>query len=296
MSRIKSFFRIILIFLLFSLASLVTRYPYISNYIYDNRADSLVGTVEEKVENIPDVELSDMLIEANKYNLTIASGHVKLTDPFVAEKLGAEAGDYNKLLNMTPDGVMGSVEIPVLDVHLPIYHGTSDSVLEKGVGHLLGTSLPVGGPSTHSVLTGHSGLSNAKLFTDLEELEKGDYFFLNVCGKRLAYKVDDISKVLPEEMNKLQVYPNKDYCTLVTCTPYGVNTHRLLVRGIATDYKEAEEKAKETKPKKVESKWMKEYKEALKISLSVFIVSLTILLIYRKLTGTKPEEMIDDFK
>ena len=156
---------------------------------------------------------------------------------------------------MTDDGVMGFIKIPCIDVSLPIYHGTSEAVLEIGAGHLQGTSLPIGGESTHSVITGHTGLSSAKLFTDLTELEEGDMFFLNVMGEKLAYKIDQITKVLPEEISNLKIENGKDYCTLVTCTPYGVNTHRLLVRGERTDYVEATEDQSNFEVKKTKSQW-----------------------------------------
>ena len=170
---------------------------------------------------------------------------------------------------------------------MPIYHGTSDSVLEKGVGHLQGTSLPVGGESTHTVLTGHTGLSNAKLFTDLTEVEEGDIFFLNVMGEKLAYKVDQIKVVLPSELNSLKVVPGEDYCTLVTCTPYGVNSHRLLVRGVRTDYKEAVESPETFESREVKSKWMDEYKKALLISIGCFCGGLIILFAVRRFLNSR---------
>ena len=135
---------------------------------------------------------------------------------------------------------MGSIEIPKIKVILAIYHGLGTDVLEKGVGHVEGTSLPIGGEGTHAVLAGHRGLPSAKIFTDLDQMEKGDIFLIHVLGKTLAYKVDQIKTVLPEETSELDIIPGEDHVTLVTCTPYGVNTHRLLIRGIRTDYVEEE--------------------------------------------------------
>ena len=188
---------------------------------------------------------------------------------------------------MTDDGVMGIIKIPCIDVSLPIYHGTSSDTLEKGVGHLQGTSLPIGGKSTHSVLTGHSGLSRAKLFTDLTAIKEGDLFFIHVAGRRLAYKVDDISVVLPEEMSKLTIEKGKDYCTLVTCTPYGVNTHRLLVRGIRIPYTEQKEIVAKEETSNAHSQWMEEYTKSIIIAAIAFITLLVILIVWRQISSNK---------
>ena len=142
--------------------------------------------------------------------------------------------NYKELLNI--DGIMGYVEIPAIDVKLSIFHGTSDATLQKGIGHLEGSSLPIGGSGTHAILTGHTGLSKAKFFTDLVELKEGDRFYLRILDKTLAYLVDQIKVVEPENTKDLQSISEKDYVTLLTCTPYGVNSHRLLVRGVRTEY------------------------------------------------------------
>lgn len=272
----------ILVFLLFGMAIALMMYPFISNYLFEHKTDSTVAAIQQSAQKIDDSEQKAAIEKARKYNQVLANGHVVLTDPFIEDKSNDDSGDYDNLLNLNDDGVMGTVEIPGIDVSLPIYHGTSDEVLKKGAGHLRGTSLPVGGESTHSVITGHTGLSNAKLFTDLTQVKKGDVFFLNVMGEKLAYKVDQIKVVLPTELSDLKVVPGKDYCTLLTCTPYGVNDHRLLVRGERTDYKEAVKKASTEKPKKAESKWMSEYKRALIISAIFFVVSLTVVLVVRR--------------
>lgn len=138
---------------------------------------------------------------------------------------------YQENLNITGTGIMGYIEIPKLDVSLPVYHGTSDSVLQRAIGHIDWTSLPVGGESTHCVVSGHRGLPSAKLFTDLDKLREGDTYKLMILDTTLTYEVDQIRTVLPDEVDELQIVYGKDYCTLVTCTPYGINTHRLLVRG-----------------------------------------------------------------
>lgn len=271
----------LMVFLLFGTALTLTMYPYVSNWLFDHKTDSVADAVEQAAQEMDDSEQQAALDAARGYNETLASGHVTLTDPFVEDQLEDETDEYESLLNLGNDGVMGTVEIPSIDVSLPIYHGTSDSVLEKGVGHLHGTSLPVGGESTHTVLTGHTGLSKAKLFTDLTELEEGDIFFLRVMGENLAYEVDQIKVVLPSELDDLKIVPGEDYCTLVTCTPYGVNSHRLLVRGVRTDYQEAVENPETFEDKEVESKWMEEYKKALLISVGCFIGCLAVLGIVR---------------
>lgn len=160
---------------------------------------------------------------------------------------GETDSTYESLLNLNGDGMMGYIEIPVIDVKISIYHYTTDETLEKGAGHLFGSSLPVGGESTHAILSAHRGLPSAKLFTDLNLVEKGDVFYLHILDKTLAYEVDQIQTVLPEETDSLAITEGKDYVTLVTCTPYAVNTHRILVRGHRTTVKAAKEAQKTEK-------------------------------------------------
>ena len=291
--RKRNAFRYVFTVLLLIIAIGLFAYPMIANYVFENRADSIVQTVESTTVDEDDPVVQEELQKAQNYNDVIAGGHVQLTDPFMEEQLDDEAGEYNGLLNMTDDGVMGVIEIPVINVSLPIYHGTSEDVLEKGVGHLQGTSLPIGGESTHTVLTGHSGLSSAKLFTDLTAMEEGDYFFLHVFGEELAYQVDQITTVLPAEISNLQVEPGQDYCTLVTCTPYGVNTHRLLVRGHRTDYVEAAEDPSNLTTKAVDSEWMSEYRKALVISLGACISCVAVIFFIRHMKGRS--RIVDEF-
>lgn len=289
----RSIVRGLLVLLLFGIALGLMFYPFVASYIFENRADSIVDTIEETAQDTNDSERKAAIESAVSYNHELASGHVQLRDPFDEEQLDETVGKYNSLLCMTEDGVMGFIKIPSIDVSLPIYHGTSERVLEMGAGHLQGSSLPVGGESTHTVITGHSGLSNAKLFTDLTELEEGDIFFLHVMGEILAYKVGQIKVVLPTEADDLHIETGKDYCTLLTCTPYGVNSHRLLVRGERTDYQEAVDNPETFQTKKVESKWMAEYKHALFISLGCFGICILILLLLRHLRSGK--DILDDF-
>lgn len=162
------------------------------------------------------------------YNLAITPG---TANAYSEESLLSAAENYDSQLNIAGNGIMGYVEIPKIQVNLPIYHGTDAEVLDRGVGHLLGSSLPVGGENTHTILSGHSGMASQKMFTDLEQLTQGDVFYLNVLNETLAYQVTEINAVLPYETDLLGIVPGEDLCTLVTCTPYGINTHRLLVRG-----------------------------------------------------------------
>lgn len=177
---------------------------------------------------------------------------------------------------------MGYIEIPAISVSLPIYHGTAAATLEKGIGHLEGSSLPVGGEGTHSVLTGHTGLNKAKLFTDLTELKKGDYFFLYVAGRDMAYQVEEIQVVRPEDISSLLVRPGEDLVTLVTCTPYGVNTHRLCVTGRRTDYSVHDDAVQKGNTVK-DSIWMHTYRRAVVVGLAVSIVIIILLRIIRRL-------------
>lgn len=268
--------------LLLSMALGLIVYPFAANYLFENRAASVVSAAKQAVQRAGDAVWKEALLEAENYNRVLSSGHIRIKDPFEEEEPEG-ASEYASLVCMTEEGVMGFIEIPSLGLTLPIYHGTSERVLEMGVGHLWGTSLPVGGEGTHAVLTGHSGLSSAKLFTDLAELVEGDIFFLNVLGERLAYEVNQIKTVLPAELEDLYVESGKDYCTLVTCTPYGVNTHRLLVRGERTDYQESTADPQVFQKKDVESKWMQEYKRALLAGAGCFGGLSGLLFLKRRL-------------
>ncbi len=277
MKKHGSIKRWLLVLLLFGASLLFTVYPWVANYLFENRTDSVANAIDQTAQEIDTSEQDAALQAAYEYNRKLATGHVALVDPFIEEKNVAEADEYYALLNVGNDGVMCTIEIPVIDVYLPVYHGTSDDVLNKGVGHLQGTSLPIGGESTHSVLTGHTGLSKAKLFTDLTELKKEDIFFVHIFGETLAYRVEGMQVVLPDELDDLTVQSGQDLCTLVTCTPYGVNSHRLLVRGVRTDYQEAKDEVAKEPDRKVESNWMNEYKRALCLSIFCFISILAVV-------------------
>jgi sortase A len=200
-------------------------YPTISDWWNSNHQTKAIAQYTTEVSSLTDDKYEEYLAAAQSYNESLAQSptHFSLSQE--------EEEEYNSLLNLTSSGIMGYIEIPSIDVTLPIYHGTGETALQSGVGHLAGSSLPVGGESTHCVLSGHRGLPSAKLFSDLNELSEGDLFILNVLNETLTYEVDQILIVLPNQTEALDIVPGEHYCTLVTCTPYGINTHRLLVRG-----------------------------------------------------------------
>ena len=267
---------------LFTSAIILIGYPYIANYIFEHRTDSIVETTEKLERNMEDRKREEYADEINKYNQELYSGRIQLQDPFKEMFEEKETRKYNELLNINKNGIMGTIVIPAINIKLPIYHGTSEKILEKGIGHLEGSSLPLGGENTHTVLTGHTGLSNAKLFTDLSEMKEGEFFFLNILGEQLVYQINQIRIVLPTDLEELYIKKGKDYCTLVTCTPYGVNTHRLLVRGERVENEGIFENKRNFEKKRIESRWMKEYKYALKSSLGMLGASFILLYFFRK--------------
>ncbi len=200
-------------------------YPTVSDYWNSFHQTRAIASYVEDVSDMDDDQYEKMLEEARDYNAKLA----EKTDRFVLSE--DEQEEYNRLLNVTGSGIMGYVEIPSIDCSLPIYHGTDEGVLQIAIGHIAGSSLPVGGKGTHCVISGHRGLPSAKLFTNLDELKEGDTFMLHVLDETLTYEVDRILIVEPNDVSNLEIDPDQDYCTLVTCTPYGINTHRLLVRG-----------------------------------------------------------------
>lgn len=213
-------------------------YPAVSEWNNNRLQEQIMAQYDSEVGKAAETEIDEAREKAKDYNEHLQSGSVVLSDPFDDTKFLPSQETYNQLLNMDGSGVMGYLEIPQLSVELAIYHSTEDSVMRQGAGHLPGTSLPVGGAGSHAVLSSHRGLPSAKLFTDLDKLQTGDEFYIHTLGETLAYKVDQIKTVEPEDVSDLKVMEGEDYVTLVTCTPYSVNTHRLLVRGVRTEYQE----------------------------------------------------------
>lgn len=200
-------------------------YPTLSNLWYSKQqSESITAYVENESDGSYERSLA-LLEEADAHNEEVGKNGI---DWVLSEE---EMEEYNAYLKMDESDIMSYIEIPAIDCMLPIYHGVSEAVLQVGVGHMEGSSLPVGGASSHCVLSGHCGLPSARLFTDLDQLKEGDQFTLHTLGRTLIYEVDQISVVEPTDFSKLQIEEGKDYCTLITCTPYGINSHRLLVRG-----------------------------------------------------------------
>ena len=259
--------------LAFLIALGITLYPMISTWYNERHQAEVHIHYQEKVEQVDNTKLIEAKEQAVAYNQTILPG-AQDEDSFSKEAFLSASENYGSLLNLAGDGIMGYVEVPTIDVTLPIFHGTNNSTLERGVGHLLGSSLPVGGESTHSVLTAHSGMASQKMFSDLDRLKIGDIFFLDVLGEKLAYQVDQIKTVLPYDTTFLQTEIGNDFCTLVTCTPFGVNTHRLLVRGTRIEYEEAEviveEKLETEEP--VKSTWEQQYLQGILIGIGAVVI------------------------
>ncbi len=214
----------IILILIFLVGLSVMLYPTVSDYINQKNQSRAVASYSEEVENLSDVDYQAYFDAADDYNRRLA----ETPDAFYRPE---EVSGYTDTLDVSGTGIMGYITIPKIGVELPVYHGTSDGVLQVAAGHLEGSSLPVGGAGTHAVISAHRGLPSAKLFTNLDELEAGDTFTITVLDRVLTYEVDQISIVLPTETDLLQPVEGKDYVTLMTCTPYGINTHRLLVRG-----------------------------------------------------------------
>ena len=254
-------------------------YPLVSSY-YTERHQSEVHTAYQAVlEQAGNEEIDAARAAAEAYNRLLTSGST-------ATEL--EALNYDNLLNLAGNGIMGYIEIPAIDVLLPIYHGVGEDSLEHGAGHLPGTSLPIGGKGTHAVISAHTGMTTSRMFTDLEQLVAGDMFYIHVLDETLTYEVDQILVVKPYQIEALEIDAKQDYVTLVTCTPYGVNSHRLLVRGRRVEAASngfpntSDVTAVEDTPK--QSTWMVKYWEGIRNGLFIFLLIMTLLLVLTLLT------------
>lgn len=225
----------ILITLFFAGGYIILNYPVFGTLYNQVRGEKVLKSYDEAVQTIDEGKRQKYLKEAQDYNKMLIEDNPQLSDAFSQEEKKADSA-YNHVLNMEESGVMGALEIPKIFVYLPIYHGTSQEVLERGVGHLEGTSIPIGGKDTHAVLTGHRGLPSAELFSNLDQLERNDKFYIHILGEILAYKVFNVETVRPEETGHLAIAKGQDRVTLVTCTPYGINTHRLLIHAKRIPY------------------------------------------------------------
>ena len=238
-------------------------YPLVGELLSEKYHSSVETTYTAAIEDTDNAELTAQRQAAQQYNAMLANATIS--------EGGASAPPLAYAEQLTVGGVMAYVDIPKINVYLPVQHGTGAETLEKSVGHVVGTSLPVGGSSTHAVLSAHSGMASSKLFSDIDQLTEGDTFYIHVLGDTLAYKVDAIHTVLPTDTSLLQIEDGKDYVTLVTCTPFGVNTHRLLVRGQRVPYvPEQEAPAAEEKP--AVSSWTRHYLTGLGVGLGAVAV------------------------
>ncbi|MDO4429461.1 MAG: class C sortase [Atopobiaceae bacterium] len=213
-------------------------YPHASSWLNQMEQDEVARIQQEAVSKAPEEDLSAEMAAARDYNARLAEGRVIVSDPFDPDAPRTTGDEYGALLNLADDGVMAQLVIPCIEVNLPVYHGVEGEGMAHGTGHMPSTSLPVGGPSTHSVIAGHTGLPSAKIFDRLEELSEGDLFVIRVLGEDHAYRVSSTETVLPDETESLAITEGEDLVTLVTCTPYGANTHRLLVHAERTELPE----------------------------------------------------------
>ena len=256
----------------------VMLYPTFSNWWNQNMASHTVSDYKETVAKIDTAEYEQMLEDARAYNAQLA----QLYAPFTNFE---DIPGYEDLLNISGSGVMGYISIPNINVELPIYHGTSEGVLQIATGHIQGSSLPVGGASTHAVISGHRGLPSARLFTDLDQIVEGDTFTINILNEVYTYEVERILVILPTETDKLAIFPGEDIVTLMTCTPYGVNSHRLLIRGhrIETIY-----------DKKVKVSADALQVDEMTVIPAVFVPLLVLLFIYWHITGKRKKKIVID--
>ncbi len=240
-------------------------YPLIGELVSEKYHSDVETTYTAAIADTDGVELTAQRQAAEQYNVML-SGQAAITEG------GASAPPLAYAEQLTVGGVMAYVDIPKIGVYLPVQHGTDADTLERAVGHVVGTSLPVGGSNTHAVLSAHSGMASSKLFSDIDQLTEGDTFYIHVLGEVLAYKVDAIHTVLPTDTSLLQIEDGKDYVTLVTCTPFGVNTHRLLVRGHRVSYVPAQETVA-TEEKPIASSWTQHYLTGLGVGLGAVVVT-----------------------
>lgn len=219
---------------------LIISYPVVSQIYYNYQTKQEVKDFDSSAQKLTSEDVTERIKLATAYNRSLQN--LTITDPYTKEENAKGQAEYARML--TVHEKIGRISIPKIDVDLPIYAGSSEEVLQKGVGHLEGTSLPIGGQNTHTVLTAHTGLPNNRLFTDLDKMKVGDKFFIQNIAETLAYEVDSITVIEPTQFDSLNIVPDKDYVTLLTCTPYMINSHRLLVRGHRIPYKPSEEKVK----------------------------------------------------
>ena len=270
----------ILVGLLFLVGLGIMIYPTVSNQWNTYRQNKLISNYEKIVDDMSDEDFSQEWQNAQAFNETI-SGNSVFADVFGEKSKDSENSEYNRVLNMNNDGIMGYISIPKINIKLAIYHGTSDDVLQTGVGHINGSKLPIGGERTHCVLAAHRGLPSAELFTDIDQLQTGDKLYLHILDKVLAYEVDQILPMVDKDdhqtlQNALSITEGQDYVSLFTCTPYGVNSHRLIVRGHRVEYN-GEEDVKQSVGDRMLESIKNYYMLILVLGLSITILVIIIM-------------------
>ena len=261
-------------------------YPAISNIMREHQKDEILTEYQQSVTRQSDKRMEEEKQKAREYNQRLLN-QVVLTDPFDEKGTAQLDQEYEHILNVNEDGIMGYVEIPRIHIYEPIYHGTREEVLTRGTGHLLHTSLPVGGESTHAVISGHTGLQDAEIFTNLTEVKKEDIFYLHILDETLAYQVETISVVEPDDVSQLYIVPGEDLVTLVTCTPYGINSHRLLVQGKRIPYtEETQKQAQQQKDDGMEhTNWRTTYLQSVGKGIGLAILLFGLYKIIGKIIG-----------
>lgn len=268
--------RKVIVLFIFITGLLVFTYPVVTNWINNEKHYRVISKHNDMLQQMSEEALASERKKAEKHNDSIDETSIPVTDPFSSNDETNEYTGYYDVLNIAD--TMGRIEIPSIRVNLPIYHGVSDDVLQQGIGHMSNSSFPIGGKGTHTALTGHRGLPSSKLFRDLDKVKEQDVFFIHTLGETLAYEVDSIKIVLPDETNWLAIEKDKDYVTLITCEPYMINTHRLLVRGERIPY----EKGAAIK-EKVEKETKEKHSSLLYIGICATIVLLIVVTTYRKI-------------
>lgn len=260
------------------LAILVTVYPVISNFLYDKHRSRVQTEYFAAIEQMDDATIQKAKQEAEAYNALLAKG---VSPAFSDEQVKSAFSSYNELLNLNGDGTMCYIEIPAIAANLPVAHSTEADTLEHSIGHVVGTSLPIGGSGTHAVLSGHSGMAGQRMFTDLHELKAGDMVYIHVLNEVLAYEVESLETVRPEDTASLSIVQGKDQLTLITCTPIGVNTHRLLVHCGRTEYTEATaENTENAEP--AASSWQRQYLEGLGYGMATLLLAFACYALIRR--------------
>lgn len=276
----KNLWMLLASLLIFAVGAGIFLYPAVSNYLAERNQRKVIRSYRAAVENQDQGTLDAAWAEAEEYNENLAGDPVH--DPFVLGSGYVLPDNYQEVLNVNGDGVMGYIEIPKIGVYLPIYHGTSEETLQKGAGHLEATALPVGGLNRHPVISAHRGLPSAELFTRLDEMKIGDIFYIHVLDRTLAYQVDQIETIVPEDLAFLRAEEGKDLVTLLTCTPYAVNTHRLLVRGERIPYEEDAGLSETETVVEADHSWFKEYRLAIFLGLAALVILILAVLLGRR--------------